>query len=142
MCKFSEKLVYCDAVVTQILFVKRFDVLFGDNGDDDFLAKLVDDLLVEVVRPQPALFLLESEEVAAGFGHNFRIGEVRFRDRREIQCGVHGEKPYFFLREAHCEESVRPPPLIAGEGTEENGEFFAEHLGVVEIRRSCELRER
>ena len=34
-----------------------------------------------------------------------------------------------------------PHPLIAGEGTDENGEFFAEQLHVVEIQRHCELRE-
>ena len=34
-----------------------------------------------------------------------------------------------------------PYLLIAGKGAEENGEFFAEQLRVVEIRRRCELRE-
>ena len=38
-----------DAVVSQILFVQRVDVLFGDDGDDDFSAKLFKDPLVEVV---------------------------------------------------------------------------------------------
>ena len=34
-----------------------------------------------------------------------------------------------------------PPPLISGEGADKNGEFFAEQLCVVEIRRRCELCE-
>ena len=46
-----QKLVYGDTVVSQILFVQRIDVLFGDGRDDDFPANLVEDPLVEVVRP-------------------------------------------------------------------------------------------
>ena len=87
-----------DAVVSQILFVQRFDVLLGDDTDDDFFADLVKDPLVEVVRPQPELFLLNIEEVAAGFGHDRRIGKVRLCDCRAIQRGVCGEQPHFFFQ--------------------------------------------
>ena len=80
-----------DAVVSQILFVQRFDVLFVNDGDDDFSANLVKNPLAELVRPQAKLLLLNIEKVAAGFGHDRRIDEVGLHDRREIQRGVCGE---------------------------------------------------
>ena len=86
-----------DAFVSQILFLQRFDVLFRDDVDDDFSANLVKDPLVEVVQPQPELFLLKIEDVAAGFGHDCRIDEVGLRDRRAIQRGICGERPHFFF---------------------------------------------
>ena len=95
---FLQKLIDGDAVVSQILFVQRFDVLLGDDGDNDLSVDLVKDPMVEVARPQPKLFLLKIEEVAAGFGHDSRIDKVGLCDRRAIQRGVCGEQPHFFFR--------------------------------------------
>ena len=89
--------MYGDAIVSWILFVQRFDVMFGNDGDNDLSADLVKDPLVEVVQPQPELFLLKIEDVAAGFGHDCRIDEVGLRDRRAIQRGICGERPHFFF---------------------------------------------
>ena len=89
--------MYGDAVVSQILFVQRFGVLFRDVGDDDFPGDLVENPLVEVVRPQPTLFLLKSEEVAAGLSHNRQIDEVGFCNCRAFQCVVCSEQLHFFL---------------------------------------------
>ena len=102
--------MYGYAVVSQILFVQRLDVLFGDDGDDDFSADLVKDPLVEVVRPQPALFLLKSEEVAACFGIYCWIDEVGFRDRHAIQGDVCGEQPHFSSDKPIRRNPCAPPP--------------------------------
>ena len=68
-----------DAVVADVLLVDRLDVLVRYNGDDDLPPDLVEDPLIEVVRPFLFLLLLQFQQVASF---------CRFQDRRvnKVRC--------------------------------------------------------
>ena len=54
-----------DAVVADLLLVDGLDVLVQDNGDDDLPPDLVEDSLIEVVRPFLFLLLFQFQKVAS-----------------------------------------------------------------------------
>ena len=68
-----------DAIVADVLLVDRFDVLVRDNGDDDLPPDLVEDPLIEVVRPFFFLLLLQLQQVASFCRlQDLRVDKVRF----------------------------------------------------------------